>query len=68
MVFIECSPQVLLVFENQLLDAAKVLRSHSPIVRQSNARIEPEFALAIGCSDVNMAGLHSFIRIEVKPK
>jgi hypothetical protein len=59
---------VLLVFENQLLDAAKVMRSYSPIVRQANARIEPEFALAIGCADMDMAGLLSFVRIKVKPK
>jgi hypothetical protein len=56
------------VFENQLLDAAKVMRSYSPIVRQANARIEPEFALAIGCADMDMAGLLSFVRIKVKPK
>jgi hypothetical protein len=59
---------MLLVFENQLLDAAKVMRSYSPIVGQSNARIEPESALAIGSADMDMTWLMSFVRIKVKPK
>jgi hypothetical protein len=56
------------VFEDQLLDAAKVMRSYSPIVGQSNAWIEPEFALAIGSADMDMTWLMSFVRIKVKPK
>jgi hypothetical protein len=57
-----------LVFENQLFDAAKVMCLDSTIVRQPNAGIEPEFALAIRRPDVNVCRLISFVGVKVKPK
>ena len=57
-----------LVLENQLFDAAKVMSSDSAIVRQPNAGIEPEFALAIQRPDVNVCRFISFVGVKVKPK
>ena len=57
-----------LVLENQLLDSAKIMCSHSPILSQSNRGIEPEFALALRRAYVNVRWLMAFVRIKVKPK
>jgi len=68
MVLIESSPQLLLVFENQLFDTAQIMCSDSTIVGESDVRLEPEFSLAVGSADVVMSWLMSFVRIKVKPK
>jgi len=57
-----------LVFENQLLDAAKIMWSDSAVLGQPNAGIEPEFAFAIWCADVNVRRLFPFVGVKVKPK
>jgi hypothetical protein len=68
MAVIICFSELLLVFENQALDLAKVMRSHSTVARQKNGRLKPEFAVTVRCSDVNMRGLIALVGIKMKSK
>ena len=60
--------QCLLVLENQLFNAAKILRPDAPVTCQADGWLQPEFAFTLRGSDVDVRGLLSFIGIEVKTK
>jgi hypothetical protein len=47
---------------------AQVLSSHSAIVSQADSRLEPEFALSVSSSDVDVRWLVSFIGVEMEPE
>jgi hypothetical protein len=68
MVLIECRPQQFLIFKNQLLDAAQIMRSDATVSCKQNSRLQPELTLAIGTPNVNVRRLFAFIRIEMKSK
>jgi hypothetical protein len=61
MVLTECPSQLVVVFEQQLLNVPKVAWPYSAISCQQDRRVQPEFTLTIGSSDVNVCRLLSFI-------
>ena len=57
-----------MMFKNQLFDAPQIMRSHSPVARQTDGRHQPELAFTLGCPNVNVRWLLSLIRVKVKPE
>ena len=56
------------MLEDQLLDAAQVVRSHTLVAGQADNWLQPELAVAISSTNVDVRRLVSFIGVKVKPE
>jgi hypothetical protein len=52
MAFIICFFQFLLIFKNEALDLAQVMRSYAPVACEKNRRLKPEFAVSVRRPDM----------------
>ena len=66
MVVIICFLQFLLILKYQFFYLAQVMHSHTPVVREKNRRLQPEFAVPVRRSDMNARRLTSLIGVEMK--
>jgi len=66
MAVIICFSECLLILENEVLNLAEVMRSHSPIASQKNRWFQPEFAVSVRCSDMDMRRFVALVGIKVK--
>jgi hypothetical protein len=66
MAVIICFSELLLVFENEALDLAQVVRSHASVACQKNGWFQPEFAVPVWCPDMDMRGLMALVGVKVK--
>jgi len=66
MAFIICFSEFLLIFENKTLDQPQVVRSHSSIASQENGGVQPELAVPVRRSDVDVRGLIPFVGVKVE--
>ena len=59
-------PQKGFVLENQSFDLPQFVRTHTTVACQTDDRLEPELALALRCTDMDMRQFEPFIRVKVK--
>jgi hypothetical protein len=59
-------PQKGFVLENQSFDLPQFVRTHTTVACQTDDRLEPELALALRCTDIDMRRFEPFIRVKVK--
>jgi len=55
-----------MVFENEAFDLPQVMWPDTAVARKHDRGCQPEFALTIGISDVDVRGLIALICVEVK--
>ena len=66
MVFIIGLLQFLLILKYQFFYLAQVMHSHTPVAREKNRRLQPELAVPVSRSDMNVRRLTSLISVEMK--
>jgi len=59
-------PQKGFVLENQSFDLPQFVQTHTTVACQTDDRLEPELALALRCTDMDMRRFEPFIRVKVK--
>jgi len=57
-----------MMLENQLLNLPYVGRSHAPVLGQADVRFQPELALAIRRSYMNVRRLLSLVGVKMEPE
>jgi len=66
MAFIICFFQFLLIVKNEAFDLSQIMRSYAPVACKKNGRLQPEFAVSVRRSDMDMGRLTSLVGLEVK--
>ncbi len=56
------------MFKDQLLNASEVVGPHAPVPGQADGWREPELALTVRSSNMNVRGFLSLVRVEMEPE
>jgi hypothetical protein len=66
MAVIICFSEYLLVFENEAFDLAQIMRFHASIACQKDGWLQPEFAVSVRRSHMDMRGLIALVGIKME--
>jgi hypothetical protein len=66
MAVIICFSEYLLVFENEAFDLAQIMRFHASIACQKDGWLQPEFAVSVRRSNMDMRGLIALVGIKME--